>query len=363
MLRYVRLPLMGATALDAARRELAGAPEPFQAMVHEAYLVSLIAPERGARPSDLRLLDASTLRPRSGRLEAAEATEEEEDGESAAAAAGAVRALAAVAGAVASGTSNGALRLWSAEERAPLADLAEGGGGDSPPILCATAWEGRLATGHEGGQIRLWEPAGGALALEHPAAHRDGVHALAARGPRLASGSYDTTVRVWVRGPPGELVCERVLDWHTGLVAALATHAGRLYSASMDRTIRAWEVATGERLGTLYGHAGGVCALAVAAAAWDAHGGGAVLASSGTDQTVRGRRRRRRLWLWTRTGAERGAPRGLRPLIATAPLRLAPPPPLRARGQGPRACPAAPSAAARCYPGTGDAERRCLGGD
>ena len=136
LLKLVRLPLIGAAALDAARRELASAPEPVQAPNHEAYLAALISPERGARPSDLLLLDASALRPRSGRLEVAE-----EEDESAEAAAGAVRALAVVGGSVASGTSRGAVRLWSAAERAPLLNIAESDEVDSPPVLCATAWE------------------------------------------------------------------------------------------------------------------------------------------------------------------------------------------------------------------------------
>ena len=44
LLRHVRLPLLGADALDVARRNLAVAPEEVQALVHEAYLISLIAP-------------------------------------------------------------------------------------------------------------------------------------------------------------------------------------------------------------------------------------------------------------------------------------------------------------------------------
>ena len=56
---------------------------------------------------------------------------------------------------------------------------------------------------------------------------------------RLASGSYDSTVRVW-RLSTG--VCEAVLEGHTRYVLALVVLPdGRLASGSYDRTVVIWD--------------------------------------------------------------------------------------------------------------------------
>ncbi len=55
---------------------------------------------------------------------------------------------------------------------------------------------------------------------------------------RLASGSYDSTVRVW---RPSTGVCEAVLKGHTREVRALAVLPdGRLASGSWDNIVRVW---------------------------------------------------------------------------------------------------------------------------
>jgi WD40 repeat protein len=71
--------------------------------------------------------------------------------------------------------------------------------------------------------------------------HTDWVLALAALddGQRVASGSDDTTIRIWDLATGR---CERVLEGHEGWVRALALHpdTGDVLSASGDRTIRFW---------------------------------------------------------------------------------------------------------------------------
>jgi WD40 repeat protein len=68
--------------------------------------------------------------------------------------------------------------------------------------------------------------------------HSHGVHALAVLPDgRLASASYDKTIRVW---RPSTGVCEAVLE-HTDWVNALAVLPnGRLASGDRDGNIRVW---------------------------------------------------------------------------------------------------------------------------
>ena len=59
----------------------------------------------------------------------------------------------------------------------------------------------------------------------------------------LASGSRDTTIRIW---RVAKRECLRLLQAHEGSVVSLARlHDGRLASSSQDDTIRVWDVAAG----------------------------------------------------------------------------------------------------------------------
>ena len=64
--------------------------------------------------------------------------------------------------------------------------------------------------------------------------------AFAPDGRRIASGSYDKTVRLWDAPPAGaELAC---LRGHTGRVTSVATYPDgrRILSGSDDQTVR-WD--------------------------------------------------------------------------------------------------------------------------
>lgn len=76
--------------------------------------------------------------------------------------------------------------------------------------------------------------------LEAFAGHTDEVLALAVLDDgRLASGSWDKTVRIWDPAGRAEPV---VLTGHTGGVTALAVlDDGRLASGSVDKTVRIWD--------------------------------------------------------------------------------------------------------------------------
>jgi WD40 repeat protein len=137
--------------------------------------------------------------------------------------------------------------------------------------------DGRLASGSDDNNIRLWDPAFGACERVFEG-HQGSVWALAVLGDgRLASGSRDNTIRLW---DPASGACERVFEGHQGSVWALAVLGdGRLASGSLDNTIRLWDPATGTCERVFKGHQGSVNTLAVL--------GDGRLASGSFDNTIR----------------------------------------------------------------------------
>ena len=81
--------------------------------------------------------------------------------------------------------------------------------------------------------------------------HSGGVRALCLLPDgRLASGSYDNTIRLWDVAAGAETAR---LEGHSGRVDALCLLPdGRLASGSWDRTIRLWDVAAGAETARLY---------------------------------------------------------------------------------------------------------------
>jgi WD40 repeat protein/serine/threonine protein kinase len=98
-------------------------------------------------------------------------------------------------------------------------------------------------------------------------------------GTRLASGSFDRTVRVWDVAGGKELHTAR---GHGGwaLTVAFSPDGTRLASGGSDQTVRVWDAATGQELRTFRGHNDAVTTLAFSP-------DGTRLASGGRDQTVK----------------------------------------------------------------------------
>jgi WD40 repeat protein len=93
--------------------------------------------------------------------------------------------------------------------------------------------------------------------------HRMIVHCVAFSpdGARIASGSLDTTVRVWDAAAGRQTL---YLCGHTAAVTRLAfsPDGTRLVSGSKDKTASIWDAADGRQLGRLCGHEGEVTAVA-----------------------------------------------------------------------------------------------------
>ena len=91
----------------------------------------------------------------------------------------------------------------------------------------------------------------------------------------LATGSYDSTIKIWDIETGEEL---RTLREHTSGIRCLQFDDTKLISGSIDTTVKVWNWRTGECLSTYYGHTNGVIGL---------HFDGMLLASGSMDKTIK----------------------------------------------------------------------------
>ncbi|KIX08794.1 uncharacterized protein Z518_03451 [Rhinocladiella mackenziei CBS 650.93] len=133
----------------------------------------------------------------------------------------------------------------------------------------------RLASGSDDSTVRVWDVQTGECrhTLE---GHSDGVSSVifSPDGARLASGSRDSTVRRGER--------QHTLEGHSSWVSSVvfSPDGARLASGSRDSTVRVWDVQRGECQHTLEGHSSWVNSVAFSP-------DGTRLASGSNDSTVR----------------------------------------------------------------------------
>jgi F-box and WD-40 domain protein MET30 len=105
--------------------------------------------------------------------------------------------------------------------------------------------------------------------------HTNGVMALQLIDNILATGSYDSTIKIWDLDT-GEVI--RTLEGHTSGVRCLQFDDSKLISGSLDKTLKVWNWRTGECIATHTGHDEGIIAV---------HFDQKLLASGSADNTVR----------------------------------------------------------------------------
>jgi WD40 repeat protein len=161
---------------------------------------------------------------------------------------------------LASGSKDGALKLWSVSTGECLSALQENI--NWVKSLTFSPDNQLLASGHNDGTLKLWSVSTGEC-LKTLHGHTGGLQSVAFSpdGQTLASGSHDSSVRFWSVST-GE--CLKTLHGHTGGVQSVAfsPDGQTLASGSHDSSVRFWSVSTGECLKTLHGHTGGVQSVA-----------------------------------------------------------------------------------------------------
>jgi WD40 repeat protein len=112
----------------------------------------------------------------------------------------------------------------------------------------------RLASASYDETLRIWDAETGVL-QQTLKGHTDSVRSVtfSPDGRRLASGSDDETLRIW-DAETGAM--QQTLEGHTDSVRSVAfSYDGRrLVSASDDKTVRIWDAETGTLQQTLKGH-------------------------------------------------------------------------------------------------------------
>jgi WD40 repeat protein len=138
----------------------------------------------------------------------------------------------------------------------------------------------RVASGSYDTTIRIWDAMTG-VGISKLVGHTGGVHSVAFSpdNNQLASGSADTTIKVW---DANSAACSATLLGHTEGVTAVAfsTDSKRLASGSEDGTVQIWKVAAQSKLVTLRGHTDRVTSITFASS-------GNRLATYSEDTTVR----------------------------------------------------------------------------
>jgi len=159
---------------------------------------------------------------------------------------------------LASGSGDMTIQLWDAQTGARKAKLE---GHEAPILAVAYSHDGKFiasGSGYPGfndNSIRRWDAETGASTGPRLTGHMNCVRTVAWSpcGTKIASGSDDSTIKIWQAETGQELM---TLNGHLGMITALAwTPDGRkLATGGTDWTVKIWDSASGECLLTWTGH-------------------------------------------------------------------------------------------------------------
>jgi len=176
---------------------------------------------------------------------------------------------------------DGLVTIWRVDQHKPVRTLESG---EHVNTLAFSPDGLRLASGSQEHTIRLWgvrDAQPGQLVVEYS----EPVRALAFSpdGTLLAVGMWDSTVRLWELG--GRRLEIAVLAGRSGHLQAVesvafAADGTLLASASLDKTVKLWEVSSHALVATLAGHTEALSAVAFGA-------GSNALKSASTDGMVK----------------------------------------------------------------------------
>jgi hypothetical protein len=164
---------------------------------------------------------------------------------------GAIWSCAGGPQAIASGGTDGTIRIWDPWTLAPRRVLE---GHQAWVLACALARDGStLVSGARDGSVCVWDLGSGALQTVL-AGHRGAVWSavLFEDSRRLVTSSDDQTLRVWSL-PDGR--CLSVLRGHTApvMACALLPDGEHALSAGYDKTVRRWDLRNATELDRLEG--------------------------------------------------------------------------------------------------------------